>query len=208
MLNNQDFAKLITQPEKVRFDLKQIETWDKEYETRQLKKKTSTKPVVEKESDESAKNAYRDRAEERRKQVVSEEQLQLDSIVSKLDAEQTKFLGGDIEHTHLVKGLDYALLRKNRDSSDVLPNQSISKTKTNDSDTKIRDVVVHTVLGQNIKNVLSLSHHSIDNSKPIKTSSSIRRFHRNIYEFDLNLSSTNDIPTTIQRSKAVSFLRL
>jgi hypothetical protein len=29
--------------------------------------------------------------------------------------EQTKFLGGDVEHTHLVKGLDYALLRKIRE---------------------------------------------------------------------------------------------
>lgn len=26
--------------------------------------------------------------------------------------EDTKFLGGDLEHTHLVKGLDYALLNK------------------------------------------------------------------------------------------------
>jgi hypothetical protein len=26
--------------------------------------------------------------------------------------QQSKFLGGDMEHTHLVKGLDYALLQK------------------------------------------------------------------------------------------------
>ena len=26
--------------------------------------------------------------------------------------EESKYLGGDIEHTHLVKGLDYALLQK------------------------------------------------------------------------------------------------
>ena len=31
-----------------------------------------------------------------------------------IDMEQSKFLGGDMEHTHLVKGLDYALLRKVR----------------------------------------------------------------------------------------------
>lgn len=29
--------------------------------------------------------------------------------------EESKFLGGDIEHTHLVKGLDYALLQKVRE---------------------------------------------------------------------------------------------
>ena len=35
---------------------------------------------------------------ERRKQVIQE----------------SKYLGGDMEHTHLVKGLDYALLEKVR----------------------------------------------------------------------------------------------
>jgi len=35
-------------------------------------------------------------AAERRKQLIQE----------------SKFLGGDMEHTHLVKGLDYALLQK------------------------------------------------------------------------------------------------
>lgn len=29
-----------------------------------------------------------------------------------MDAEKTKYLGGDVKHTHLVKGLDYALLQK------------------------------------------------------------------------------------------------
>jgi IK cytokine len=29
-----------------------------------------------------------------------------------LTIDETKFLGGDVEHTHLVKGLDYALLQK------------------------------------------------------------------------------------------------
>lgn len=29
--------------------------------------------------------------------------------------QESKFLGGDMEHTHLVKGLDFALLQKVRD---------------------------------------------------------------------------------------------
>ncbi|MCI57951.1 protein Red-like, partial [Trifolium medium] len=32
----------------------------------------------------------------------------------KLSIEKSKYLGGDVEHTHLVKGLDYALLNKVR----------------------------------------------------------------------------------------------
>ena len=31
-----------------------------------------------------------------------------------ISIEESKFLGGDLEHTHLVKGLDFALLQKVR----------------------------------------------------------------------------------------------
>lgn len=31
-----------------------------------------------------------------------------------LDIEKSKYLGGDVEYTHLVKGLDYALLERTR----------------------------------------------------------------------------------------------
>lgn len=31
-----------------------------------------------------------------------------------ISVEESKFLGGDVDHTHLVKGLDYALLQKVR----------------------------------------------------------------------------------------------
>ena len=63
----------------------------------------------------------RDRAEERRRGVNPDYEGadQLASVlstgdvnISKLSVEETKFLGGDIDHTHLVKGLDYALLQK------------------------------------------------------------------------------------------------
>lgn len=30
------------------------------------------------------------------------------------DLQESKYLGGDMEHTHLVKGLDYSLLHKVR----------------------------------------------------------------------------------------------
>jgi hypothetical protein len=56
---------------------------------------------------------YRDRAAERRTGTAA--QLQEDEkILLNLDYEQSKFLGGDFAHTHLVKGLDFALLKKIR----------------------------------------------------------------------------------------------
>ena len=53
---------------------------------------------------------YRDRAKERRLDTNED----LTNQYAHLDAEQSKFLGGDIEHTHLVRGLDFALLQKTK----------------------------------------------------------------------------------------------
>ena len=55
--------------------------------------------------------AYRDRAEERRKGINPDYEDEIARLVH-MDAEKTKYLGGDVKHTHLVKGLDYALLQK------------------------------------------------------------------------------------------------
>ncbi|KAJ1939098.1 hypothetical protein EC988_007406, partial [Linderina pennispora] len=68
---------------------------------------------------------YRDRAAERRQGVSSEYEegermlQQLRDSTTEEDSrqreyEQSKYLGGDIEHTHLVKGLDFLLLEKER----------------------------------------------------------------------------------------------
>jgi IK cytokine len=63
----------------------------------------------------------RDRAKERREGVNvdfadAEQQLASHGLgpgaLQHLSIEQSKFLGGDIAHTHLVKGLDYALLHQ------------------------------------------------------------------------------------------------
>ena len=48
-------------------------------------------------------------AAERRKQMIQE----------------SKFLGGDMEHTHLVKGLDYALLQKVRSEIQIKESEVI-----------------------------------------------------------------------------------
>jgi hypothetical protein len=40
--------------------------------------------------------------------------VNVDQAKAALVREQSKFLGGDVDHTHLVKGLDFSLLRKVR----------------------------------------------------------------------------------------------
>jgi IK cytokine len=55
---------------------------------------------------------YRDRAEERRKGLVRDDNDAIDA--SRFTEQETKHLGGDVEHTHLVKGLDFTLLARVR----------------------------------------------------------------------------------------------
>jgi hypothetical protein len=139
MLGNKDFAQMISSGSvmsgnsdgKTRFDLKQVSKWDKE--NSQSSKKKADNPFKQKEKDkEKAEGGnafgYRDRALERRKDLNTEE-TKFEEIVSKLDAEQTKFLGGDLEHTHFVKGLDYALLEKIRQDT-------INSNKTKHAETE------------------------------------------------------------------------
>ncbi|XP_003739420.1 protein Red [Galendromus occidentalis] len=97
------------------------------------KKKQFYANLRKQEDDKLAELAskYRDRAKERRDgQGVDDEAITANAgyhavapdLKSNLNAaerrkqqiQESKFLGGDMEHTHLVKGLDYALLQKVR----------------------------------------------------------------------------------------------
>lgn len=90
----------------------------------QLRRRERYIEILKRKQQKSQKDAeggksgggYRDRADERRKQKeafyahVAEELAE----IKERSVEESKFLGGDIEHTHLVKGLDLALLAKVR----------------------------------------------------------------------------------------------
>lgn len=54
---------------------------------------------------------YRDRAAERREGRNMDYDDEITRLVD-MDVEKSKYLGGDLKHTHLVKGLDFALLTK------------------------------------------------------------------------------------------------
>ncbi|KAJ1996084.1 hypothetical protein GGI25_000629 [Coemansia spiralis] len=77
--------------------------------------------TLQRDNGKTANNKkYRDRAAERR-QGLADESLPVGSEVSR---EESKFLGGDFEHTHLVRGLDYLLLNKVRaDAHDGLDDE-------------------------------------------------------------------------------------
>lgn len=61
--------------------------------------------------------AYRDRAAERRR--VGDEVDPVAAAAATLDVESSKLLGGDLAHTHLVRGLDFQLLARLREEDVV-----------------------------------------------------------------------------------------
>lgn len=144
---------------KIRFNLKQISDWDRQNDAelkRKAEKNVRTKGFAASKLGMEFDHGYRDRALERRKDLRTDES-QIEEIVSKLDAEQTKFLGGDIEHTHFVKGLDYALLQKVRKEKELSSDQDNLKTIDDDADNFVEDinrVVTLTALGNNLKSLL------------------------------------------------------
>eukprot|EP00933_Yihiella_yeosuensis_P062462 TRINITY_DN65419_c0_g1_i1.p1 TRINITY_DN65419_c0_g1~~TRINITY_DN65419_c0_g1_i1.p1 ORF type:complete len:570 (-),score=175.24 TRINITY_DN65419_c0_g1_i1:129-1838(-) len=69
------------------------------------KEKAANKPVDD----------YMDRAKQRREMAGEYEKVAAEwENHGEVSVEQSKYLGGDVDHTHLVKGLDFALLNKVR----------------------------------------------------------------------------------------------
>mmetsp|Transcript_98747 Transcript_98747/g.178288 ORF Transcript_98747/g.178288 Transcript_98747/m.178288 type:complete len:594 (-) Transcript_98747:70-1851(-) len=70
---------------------------------------------AEKKASMPAVAEYKDRASERREMKGEYEKVAAEfENHGEVSAEQSKYLGGDMDHTHLVKGLDFALLNKVR----------------------------------------------------------------------------------------------
>ena len=67
-----------------------------------------------------------------------------------LTVEETRYLGGDLEHTHLVKGLDYALLHKARQAARLEQAGERSQEALPGSDIAAAPPTVHTSLGRAI----------------------------------------------------------
>lgn len=66
------------------------------------------------EKDAEGETKYRNRALERSK-LQDEYYIRIEQeyqLLKKQTVEESRYMGGDEEHTHMVKGLDYALLRK------------------------------------------------------------------------------------------------
>uniref|UniRef100_A0A1L8DLT4 Putative ik cytokine down-regulator of hla class ii n=1 Tax=Nyssomyia neivai TaxID=330878 RepID=A0A1L8DLT4_9DIPT len=122
--------------------------------------------------------------------------------------QESKFLGGDMEHTHLVKGLDYALLQKVRseivakeheqeDEMEKIVDEPVAEAKAEVEKPQKREDECKTVMGMNIKNLLASQK-----SKHVERNELFLPG-RMAYVIDLeDENAENDIPTILIRSKA------
>ncbi|CAG8580505.1 1727_t:CDS:2 [Ambispora gerdemannii] len=166
-------------------------------------------------------NKYRDRAAERRKGANPDyqetEQIlkalnKSETLEAKTIYEQSKYLGGDTEHTHLVKGLDFALLAKVRNELDQ--EGSGSGTSASEKDDELEAVLrrlkeeteekprINSRLAQNIYDFAV-----IDAKKKPPKVNELFIAGRMAYIFELadEMGDYGDpfaIPTTVIRSKA------
>lgn len=174
---------------------------------------------------------YRDRARERRDGVndlsvidptsntSSAYRAVAPDLKSGLDAkerrrqliQESKYLGGDMEHTHLVKGLDYALLQKVRSEIQTreqeeeaemerlvtIPVEPVKEKKEEKKEVE-EEMQFKTQMGKNIFDMILEQK----NKKVVRSEMFAPGRMAYVVELDEEGTIDSDIPTTLTRSKA------
>lgn len=190
---------------------------------RRRKKKIFYAKLKKQEDDKMAELAekYRDRAKERRDgqnpdyqvedplSVASGYRAVAPDLKSGMDAaerrrqmiQESKFLGGDMEHTHLVKGLDYALLQKVRaeiTTKEMEQEEELEKLIAKPKKEKKKDeneIQFRTRLGRNVYRI-AFGNNEVERNPLFAPG-------RMAYVIELQDEMVDtDIPTTLIRSKA------
>ncbi|XP_066355679.1 suppressor of mec-8 and unc-52 protein homolog 2-like [Miscanthus floridulus] len=164
----------------------------------------------EEKKEEPETPRYRDRAKERREdQNPDYEPTELGSFhavappgtdlrladAHKISIEKSKYLGGDLEHTHLVKGLDYALLHKVRSEIEKKPEAEDGKDAKSRATKEDQSVSFRTATAKSV-------YQWIIKPQSIIKENELFLPGRMSFIYNMEEGVTNDIPTTLHRSKA------
>ncbi|CAD2103602.1 RED-like protein, putative [Plasmodium vinckei lentum] len=205
-LTNSDFRVIFDNYEKEKKEKEKIVL---EKEEKKLKRKQKYL-LKKKKGDEKEEQKYRDRAEERRKGIIKD--IEDASVLynnEKNTIDESKFMGGDVEHTHLVKGLDFLLLNKVRNKLIDKINSEKEKSKGNKSVEKYNNIKTfnHEESKQIFKHFFLYEHpHNIHFKKKIEdlhnnimNNMKFKHFNKNIHSinYKFNISpeiEQNDIP--------------
>ncbi|CAA3021875.1 suppressor of mec-8 and unc-52 homolog 2 [Olea europaea subsp. europaea] len=177
---------------------------------RHHKEKIARRINKEEKAEEPELPKYRDRAKERRDDQNPDYEIsELTSFhavappgtgdlgsayAQKISIEKSKYLGGDVEHTHLVKGLDYALLNKVRSEIDKKPDigEEANGKATSKED---QPVSFRTATGKSVYQWI------VKPQTVIKTNEMFLPG-RMAFIYNMESGFSHDIPTTLHRSKA------
>jgi len=190
------------------------------------KKKKSYYAKLKRDEEERQKeldSKYRDRARERRdgnnKDYQEQETISTtadyravapDAKAIENNAERrkqviqaSKYLGGDMEHTHLVKGLDFALLEKVRaeitykekEDEDMMEEVVDQKPREKEEEDPEEKMNFKTKLGRNIFRTV------FKNRKPVRNELFLPRRMAYVIQLEEEFAES-DIPATLIRSKA------
>ncbi|PWA85660.1 Protein RED, C-terminal [Artemisia annua] len=120
----------------------------------------------------------------------------LSAEAHKISIEKSKYLGGDVEHTHLVKGLDYALLNKVRSEIVKKPEAEDSNTDGTPRGSKEdRPVSFRTANAKAVYQWIVKPQTAVKQNDMFLPG-------RMAFIFDMESGFSHDIPTTVYRSKA------
>eukprot|EP00252_Welwitschia_mirabilis_P008072 TRINITY_DN1977_c0_g1_i1.p1 TRINITY_DN1977_c0_g1~~TRINITY_DN1977_c0_g1_i1.p1 ORF type:complete len:653 (+),score=180.00 TRINITY_DN1977_c0_g1_i1:282-2240(+) len=218
-LSNADFRRMVMEtPRRVEENSKERPRGrnkhavdDDEESHRHSHRRHRPKPKEEEKHEEPEQPKYRDRAKERREdQNPDYEPADLGSLhavappgtvdlrttdAHKISIENSKYLGGDVEHTHLVKGLDYALLHKVRSEIDKKPE---SETMTDGKPRAQKEDQVLTFRTAAAKSI----YQWIVNPQSMHKPNEMFLPGRTAFLYQIGDDFYHDIPTTVHRSKA------
>ncbi|KAK9810192.1 hypothetical protein WJX72_006465 [[Myrmecia] bisecta] len=200
--SNADFRKLLDEPRAKPAAAAAGEHAGKQRPAAKKTRRPKPEPAADRQKEDES--GYRDRAAERRKGVnpdyerVNADLASTGQHVASLEAismEESKFLGGDLDHTHLVKGLDFALLQKVRGelkTDDAAEKEAKAKVKAAKQKQELKFI---TPQGRALYNAL-FNPSKLDVSEMFLA-------RRTAFVFDLEGEfGDTDIPTTLRRSKA------
>ncbi|CAH1404631.1 unnamed protein product [Nezara viridula] len=215
-LTNKDFRELINGHIPIKREQTEPITRDAEVKKEKKQKKTKSKKYETRKRDDSLElllSRYRDRARERREGKNPDYLCVSDNVIDPVayhtvgpDAKyniilaekrkqlihESKYLGGDMAHTHLVKGLDFALLNKVRSEIEA-------KTKEEPVETVVEeDVGFKCQMAKNI-------HEILFKSKPAEINPLFAPG-KMCYLVDLieEEQMDTDVPTTVIRSRVLT----
>jgi RED-like protein N-terminal region len=151
-------------------------------------------------------NRYRDRAQERRTGENPDYDGEIEKMVE-VDAEKSKYLGGDLKHTHLVRGLDYALLLKvkeetrRKEEEDRIAREALEQQAGN---LRSQQQAAEAEGAWHPPTIRTYSGKALYAAMQTVAKLKAPDFSRIAYEFDLSDDAVTDVPTMLTRSTAAA----